>query len=316
MIRQPSPSQPPPLSPPRRSTVGAPPARRPWPIRRRRRAAGHAEPAHGFGEDPGQRPARHRRPLREPAPGHRPADHQGRRRGRSRAKAGLADFTASLLDQGAAPARPSRWPATSNPSAPTSTPRRLGRHPHRPGGHHRQAAGRHGYLRRRGRRPVFAQDELERLRARTLDSLEVSLQQPGELARFAASVVVFAGAPTAMCWGHARLDQALHPRRRRRLPPGLVPPRRRHPGLTGDITPEAGFALAEKTFGDWKAPATPLPPLPTDAPQAKPRVIAIDLPGTARRRSISTCPPSAAPTRATTRCWWPTACSAAAIRRA
>jgi zinc protease len=50
--------------------------------------------------------------------------------------------------------------------------------------------------------------------------------------------------------------------------------------LTGDITPEAGFALAQKAFGDWAKPAQPLPAPPTAAPQAKPRVIVIDLPGT------------------------------------
>jgi len=50
--------------------------------------------------------------------------------------------------------------------------------------------------------------------------------------------------------------------------------------LTGDITPEAGFALAEKAFGDWAAPARPLARIPAARPEAKPRVIVIDLPGT------------------------------------
>jgi zinc protease len=50
--------------------------------------------------------------------------------------------------------------------------------------------------------------------------------------------------------------------------------------LTGDLTPEQGFALAEKTFGDWKAPAGVLGQIASAAPQAKPRVIVVDLPGT------------------------------------
>ena len=50
--------------------------------------------------------------------------------------------------------------------------------------------------------------------------------------------------------------------------------------ITGDISPEAGFALAEKTFGAWTSPAAPLPRIDTPAPQARPRVIVIDLPGT------------------------------------
>jgi zinc protease len=50
--------------------------------------------------------------------------------------------------------------------------------------------------------------------------------------------------------------------------------------LTGDITPEAGFALAERAFGDWARPAEPPPPLAGGHPDAAPRNIAIDLPGT------------------------------------
>jgi zinc protease len=50
--------------------------------------------------------------------------------------------------------------------------------------------------------------------------------------------------------------------------------------LTGDITAEQGFALAEKAFGDWAKPAAPLPTAPKVDPTAKPRTIAIDVPGT------------------------------------
>jgi zinc protease len=130
------------------------------------------------------------------------------------------------------------------------------------------------------RKPTFAQEELERLRARTLDSLEVDLQQPGELARFAAADAVFAGTP----YGHVlngtpatlkritRADVvAFHQTWYRPDNAVLV--------LTGDITPEAGFALAEKTFGDWARPAAPLSPVPVASPAGKPRVIVIDLPG-------------------------------------
>jgi len=50
--------------------------------------------------------------------------------------------------------------------------------------------------------------------------------------------------------------------------------------MTGDITPEQGFAMAETAFGDWKKPAQPLAPQPTIRPQTAPRAIALDLPGT------------------------------------
>jgi zinc protease len=131
------------------------------------------------------------------------------------------------------------------------------------------------------RKPTFAADELDRLRQRTLDSLQVELQEPGALARFAAADALFAGTP----YGHVldgtptslkgltRADIAgFHKTWYRPDNAVLV--------LTGDITPDAGFTLAAKTFGDWAKPAAPLPTSPTVMPMAKPRVIVIDLPGT------------------------------------
>jgi zinc protease len=50
--------------------------------------------------------------------------------------------------------------------------------------------------------------------------------------------------------------------------------------FTGDLTPEQGFALAEAAFGDWPKPQAPLAPPPAIRPDAAPRAIAIDLPGT------------------------------------
>jgi zinc protease len=50
--------------------------------------------------------------------------------------------------------------------------------------------------------------------------------------------------------------------------------------LTGDITAEQGFALAQKTFGDWARPATPLAAAPKVDAIAKSRTLAIDIPGT------------------------------------
>jgi zinc protease len=131
------------------------------------------------------------------------------------------------------------------------------------------------------RKPTFAADELDRLRQRTLDSLQVELQEPGALARFAAADALLAGTP----YGHVlngtptslkgltRADiTGFHKTWYRPDNAVLV--------LTGDITPDAGFALAEKTFGDWAKPAAPLPASPAVTPMAKPRVIVIDLPGT------------------------------------
>jgi zinc protease len=131
------------------------------------------------------------------------------------------------------------------------------------------------------RRPTFAPEELERLRRRTLDSLKVSLSEPGYLARSIAAESVFAGGP----YGHVLdgtpgslasitrgdvlgLHQAFY------RPDNAVLT------LTGDITPDAGFALAEKLFGDWRRPDASLAPVAVPSPSDHPRVVVIDLPGT------------------------------------
>ncbi|MBR7617846.1 insulinase family protein [Phenylobacterium sp. 20VBR1] len=129
--------------------------------------------------------------------------------------------------------------------------------------------------------PAFASEELERQRAQALDGLSVAYQEPGQLAAFAAGPTVFAGTAFGHVAGGTPASVAkfatgdlvkLHAAYYRPDNAVLV--------LTGKITPAQGFALAEKTFGDWKKPATPTPAAPTITPAAKPRAIAIDLPGT------------------------------------
>jgi zinc protease len=131
------------------------------------------------------------------------------------------------------------------------------------------------------RKPTFAGEELERLRQRTLDSLEVELQQPGTLARYAAADAVFTGTP----YGHVLNGtpaslKAITPADVAAFHRAWYRPDNAVLVLTGDITPEAGFALAQRAFGDWARPAAPLPATAMAAPTSKPRVILIDLPGT------------------------------------
>ncbi|MCV5180091.1 hypothetical protein OFC21_32230, partial [Escherichia coli] len=47
------------------------------------------------------------------------------------------------------------------------------------------------------RNPVFKEDEIERQRRQTLDTLQVAFRQPGSLARFVAARVLFGDAPYA-----------------------------------------------------------------------------------------------------------------------
>jgi zinc protease len=129
------------------------------------------------------------------------------------------------------------------------------------------------------RHPAFAPEEIERLRRQKLDDLTVELKQPGSLAALAAAPVVFGAGP----YGHAlsgtpssvakftRADIAAAYQAAFR-PDGAVLV------LTGDITPEAGFALAEKAFGGWSKPAAPAPHPAVAHAAGKPRVVVIDLP--------------------------------------
>ncbi|WP_312167116.1 pitrilysin family protein [Phenylobacterium sp.] len=129
--------------------------------------------------------------------------------------------------------------------------------------------------------PAFAEEELERQRVQALDGLSVAYQSPGQLAGFAASPVIFSGTP----FGHVASGTpgslgklatgdlaALHGRYFRPDNAILV--------LTGDITADQGFKLAQDAFGDWTAPAGPAPARAEVQPKAPPRAVAIDLPGT------------------------------------
>src|SRR5690606_32336976 len=50
--------------------------------------------------------------------------------------------------------------------------------------------------------------------------------------------------------------------------------------FSGDITPEAAYALAEQAFGDWAEPASPPMTVADSAgPVLAPRVLVIDQPG-------------------------------------
>jgi len=128
--------------------------------------------------------------------------------------------------------------------------------------------------------PVFGPDDLERVRKQDLDGMAVTYHQPGGLSGALTAPVVFAGT----AFGHAadgtpgsivRISRndvvALHQTYWRPDNAILV--------LTGDLTPDQGFDLAQKAFGGWTRPTSP-PPAPVDAhPTAAPRAIAVDLPG-------------------------------------
>ncbi|MEO8114842.1 MAG: pitrilysin family protein [Phenylobacterium sp.] len=131
------------------------------------------------------------------------------------------------------------------------------------------------------RNPAFKPEELERQRQLALDGLQVAYQEPGQVAGFAAGPVVFAATPFGHVPGGTPAAIArIKPSDLARIHQAWFRPDNAILVLTGDITAERGFALAEQAFGDWARPAEPMPAAPVVTPRAAPRAIAIDLPGT------------------------------------
>lgn len=128
------------------------------------------------------------------------------------------------------------------------------------------------------RHPLLAAAELERARTQSLDALRVTLTSPGSVAELAARRAFWAGSRYAATPTPASLQrltlaqvQAFHRQWYRPDNAVLV--------LTGDLSPAQGLALAGKHFGGWRAPATPLPPLPALAQPDEPaRAVLIDIP--------------------------------------
>ncbi len=129
------------------------------------------------------------------------------------------------------------------------------------------------------RNPAFAAEELERARRQSLDELEVAMSDPGELAAFAAARLVYGASPYGAPLGGTQTSlaaitaadvSAYHRAAWRPDNATLI--------LTGDLTAEEGFALAQKLFGDWRGAPAAQAPAPRPNTPVSPRIVVIDLP--------------------------------------
>lgn len=107
------------------------------------------------------------------------------------------------------------------------------------------------------RNPVFAGEEIERLRQQYLDSLSVAMNDPGTLASMVASRVVFGDA----AYGHPVSGTPESLQRIKRDDIVALHESYYRPGnsmlvIGGDVKAEDAFKLAERLFGDWKASAS------------------------------------------------------------
>ncbi|WP_420479012.1 M16 family metallopeptidase [Brevundimonas sp. FT23028] len=130
-------------------------------------------------------------------------------------------------------------------------------------------------------RPTFAEDEVARTRTRRANALAVNLRQPGPVASMVLNRLAFGGAPygspnsgTPASIRAITRDEivAFHDRWWRPDNAALI--------ITGGMEPEAAFAFAERTLGEWSRPATAAPTVGDRAGAVPaPRVVVVDLPG-------------------------------------
>lgn len=214
-------------------------------------------------------------------------------------RAGLADFTASLLAKGTRSATGSRSASELAAAAEAL------------GGSIRADAGwdasRIGItvtaarlaaaldlLADLVRRPAFAVDEVERYRAQAIDGLRLSFSDPGELAPLVAARLVHGRGP----YGHPRLGtpasvQRITAEELRSLHRRLYRPDQAVLVLAGGLDPDTGFALAAQVFGDWTASREPRPPFTVAIeapPEGSPEVTVIDQPDAGQAAVIALLP--------------------------
>jgi zinc protease len=129
------------------------------------------------------------------------------------------------------------------------------------------------------RRPLLATNELGRARAQALDALRLTLGSPGEVAGLLLRRSFWGDVPHGRVNAPAAL-QRLAVADLRAFQATWVRPDQVALVLAGDITPEAGVALAQRLLGNWRAPTAALPTLALAPPQplASPLVL-VDLPG-------------------------------------
>ncbi|BDI60283.1 M16 family metallopeptidase [Qipengyuania nanhaisediminis] len=127
---------------------------------------------------------------------------------------------------------------------------------------------------------TYPEDEFERERARAIDGLTVSMNEPGGLSRMVGRVAMYGDAPYGTQPGGTaqslaaitREDLAEHRAR-------YFHPERMQIVISGGIAPGQALATAEAMFGDWESEIEPGPLPEARAGEAQPvRTIVVDMP--------------------------------------
>jgi zinc protease len=131
------------------------------------------------------------------------------------------------------------------------------------------------------RNPAFATEELSRQQTQALNGLRVQLSQPGPVAGVAAARAVFGDAPYGVpAQGTPTTIPGLTREDLAAFHAGHYRPEQAVLTFSGDITPEAAMQLAQAAFGDWRGSGDARMSVDDPAgPPRPPRVIVIDQPG-------------------------------------
>lgn len=129
------------------------------------------------------------------------------------------------------------------------------------------------------RAPIFADEELDRARQQSLDSLSVSLGEPGEVLSLAMPRILFGAAP----YGGVASERSLKALTRDAATAFHAQNWRPENGvlvIVGDVSPDEGFALAEAHFGAWAPVSAAARQTPSASDAIGVRKLVIDLPET------------------------------------
>lgn len=140
------------------------------------------------------------------------------------------------------------------------------------------------------RQPLLAAEELDRLRAQSVDGLRVALDSPGSVAEMVArrswwGAGVYGRVPTPASLQRVSIEDV------RRFHATHWRPDRTVLVLAGDVGADTARALAQKTLGDWIRPDTP-PVVSRGAAPAPtlPSRLWIDLPGSGQSAVLVSVP--------------------------
>ncbi|WP_340588817.1 pitrilysin family protein [Erythrobacter alti] len=130
------------------------------------------------------------------------------------------------------------------------------------------------------RNASYPEDVFERERARALDGLRVAMSEPASLARMAIRPIMYGDAPYgSIANGTAESLPAITREDLITHRETYWHPARAQIVMSGGISPEQAFALAEELFGDWQSDAPVPAEITNRAGAAQPaRTVVIDMP--------------------------------------